>query len=132
MIMDEIPCLLGLSCGICKHCFCFNVLTWILFFLLIGGVTFVSLERLMIRRGLRVKKRQKKLLNLCSAMSVSCLPLSYQFCFSVFFELLQHLCMCLCMYILIHFSNDVLTGSDIASGPVWMEYIAFLKSLPVS
>jgi hypothetical protein len=26
----------------------------------------------------------------------------------------------------------VLTGSDIASGPVWMEYIAFLKSLPVS
>jgi len=71
--MDEIPCLLGLSCGICKQCFCSNVL----FFLLIGGVTFVSLERLMIRRGQRVKKRQKKLLNLCSAMLVSCLPLSY-------------------------------------------------------
>lgn len=28
-------------------------------------------------------------------------------------------------------SNDVLTGADIASGPVWMEYISFLKSLPV-
>lgn len=25
----------------------------------------------------------------------------------------------------------VLTGADIASGPVWMEYISFLKSLPV-
>lgn len=24
-----------------------------------------------------------------------------------------------------------LTGADIASGPVWMEYIAFLRSLPV-
>lgn len=28
-------------------------------------------------------------------------------------------------------SNDVLTGADIASGPVWVEYISFLKSLPV-
>lgn len=27
--------------------------------------------------------------------------------------------------------NYVVTGADIASGPVWMEYIAFLKSLPV-
>lgn len=26
---------------------------------------------------------------------------------------------------------SVLAGADIASGPVWMEYIAFLKSLPV-
>lgn len=25
----------------------------------------------------------------------------------------------------------MVTGADIASGPVWMEYIAFLKSLPV-
>lgn len=25
----------------------------------------------------------------------------------------------------------MLTGADIASGPVWMEYIAYLKSLPV-
>lgn len=24
-----------------------------------------------------------------------------------------------------------LSGSDIASGPVWMEYITFLKSMPV-
>lgn len=25
----------------------------------------------------------------------------------------------------------VLSGGDMAAGPVWMEYIAFLKSLPV-
>jgi hypothetical protein len=35
-------------------------------------------------------------------------------------------------YILTRLPNDVLTGADIASGPVWMEYISFLKSLPVS
>lgn len=49
-------------------------------------------------------------------------------------------CVFVCLYmhvfifvlILIHLSNDVLTGADISSGPVWMEYISFLKSLPVS
>lgn len=25
----------------------------------------------------------------------------------------------------------MVTGADIAAGPLWMEYIAFLKSLPV-
>lgn len=32
----------------------------------------------------------------------------------------------LCLYLM-----HVHPGADIASGPVWMEYIAFLKSLPV-
>lgn len=44
-----------------------------------------------------------------------------------------YLCICvsLILYILRFIPNDVLTGADIASGPVWMEYISFLKSLPV-
>lgn len=25
----------------------------------------------------------------------------------------------------------MITGADVAAGPLWMEYIAFLKSLPV-
>lgn len=42
-----------------------------------------------------------------------------------------HIYISIYVYILTVISNDVLTGADIASGPVWMDYISFLKSLPV-
>ena len=55
-------------------------------FLFVGGVTFVSLERSMRKRGWRVKKKREKLLILCSTMLVSYFPLSF-FLFNIYINI---------------------------------------------
>lgn len=88
VIVYEIMCLLGLARA--NHVSVLMI-HFIFYPCFIGGVTFVSLERSMTRRGQRVKKRREKLLILCSTMLVSCFAVSHLFCVSFFFGLLSYL-----------------------------------------